>query len=534
MFDYIIVGAGSAGCVLANRLSADPECQVLLIEAGPPDSNDFIHIPAGVAAIIRSDVDWDHATCWEPQLHNRRLVLPRGKTLGGSSSTNAMVYIRGAHSDYDEWRDLGCEGWGWDEMLGYFKKAEDNARGASEYHGAGGPLRVEEGRARTPIIQTMLDAARAAGMPDNEDFNGAAQDGMGWYQVTHRDGRRGSTAACYLHPVADRANLTVETNVHATAVLFEGTRAVGVAGRRPNQEAVEFRTGGEVIVCGGTYNSPQLLMLSGIGRPEELELLQIPVVAESPGIGTNLSDHVNATVCWEINGEDSLFMAMNDDTLAEWTDDGTGPLTSNLAEAGGFIRTDPALADADVQLHFIPGALRAEGLVPGDRHGTSGLACVLKPESRGFVALVSPEPTCKPLIQHNYLEAEADRRSLIAGVQTLLEIAEQEPLRGAVAEVMQGPASGSDEDVLAYARLTVHTLYHPVGTCKMGTDELAVVDPQCRVRGTEGLRVVDASIMPTVPRGNTNAPVIAVAEKAADLILGAATATTVTAEPATA
>ena len=391
MFDYIIVGAGSAGCVLANRLSADPECQVLLIEAGPPDSNDFIHIPAGVAAIIRSDVDWDHATCWEPQLHNRRLVLPRGKTLGGSSSTNAMVYIRGAHSDYDEWRDLGCEGWGWDEMLGYFKKAEDNARGASEYHGAGGPLRVEEGRARTPIIQTMLDAARAAGMPDNEDFNGAAQDGIGWYQVTHRDGRRGSTAACYLHPVADRANLTVETNVHATAVLFEGDARRRRRGAAPGQEAVEFRAGGEVIVCGGTYNSPQLLMLSGIGRPEELELLQIPVVAESPGIGTNLSDHINATVCWEITGEDSLFMAMNDDTLAEWTDDGTGPLTSNLAEAGGFIRTDPALADARraAALHPRRCCVR-EGLAAGDRHGTSGLACVLKPESRGFVALVSP------------------------------------------------------------------------------------------------------------------------------------------------
>jgi choline dehydrogenase len=444
-----------------------------------------------------------------------------------------MVYIRGAHSDYDEWRDLGCEGWGWDEMLGYFKKAEDNVRGASEFHGAGGPLRVEEGRARTPIVAAMLDAMLAAGIPANDDFNGAQQDGAGWYQVTHRDGHRASSAACYLHPVSDRPNLTVETNLQVLNVLFEGTRAVGVTGKHLN-EVSEYRTSGEVVVCGGAYNSPHLLMLSGIGRPEELELLQIPVVAESPGIGQNLSDHINASIAWSTAREDSLFMAMNDDTLAEWSEHGTGPLTSNLAEAGGFIRTQDGIADPDVQLHFLPGMLRGEGLLPGDQHGMTTMACVLKPESRGMVALTSPEPTCKPLILHNYLDAEADRAALIAGTRRVLEIARHEPLASSIAETMQGPESDGDEDILAFLRLTAHTLYHPVGTCKMGTDELAVVDPECRVRGTEGLRVVDASIMPTVPRGNTNAPVIAVAERAADLILGAAAASTVTAEPATA
>ncbi len=526
MYDYVIVGAGSAGCVLANRLSEDPGCQVLLIEAGPEDTNDFIHMPAGVGAIGRSEVDWDFNTAWEPHLGNRRVYLPRGKVLGGSSSINAMIYIRGAQSDYDEWAASGCgEGWGWDAMLPYFKRSEDNVRGASEYHGAGGELRVQDGRARTPGVKRVLDAALASGLPANDDFNGASQLGMGWYQVTHREGNRLSCAQAFLAPVRDRPNLHVETWCQVLNVIFEGTRAVGVTAKRLS-ELMEFRASEEVIVCGGAYSSPALLTLSGLGRPEELELLQVPVVADVPGMGQNLSDHVNAAVQWNFNTEETLFMALNDDTLAQWAEQGTGPLTSNFAEAGGFIRTVAATSeDADIQLHFLGSFLLAEGTYPAENHGLGAMACVLKPESRGMVAVVAPDPTSKPMILHNYLAEEADQKSLIEGIRTVAGLADHEPLKSAIDSVAAAPADLSDEAILAYCRATANTLYHPVGTCKMGTDELAVVDPECRVRGVEGLRVVDGSILPSVPRGNTNAPIIAAAEKAADLIKSAAGAT---------
>ena len=520
MYDYVIVGAGSAGCVLAARLSEDPDTRVLLLEAGPPDTNDLIHIPAAFSALFRTEQDWDHSTVWEPQLHNRRIYLPRGKMLGGSSSLNAMIYIRGNRSDYDEWRDeFGCPGWGFDELLPYFKRAEDNERGADEFHGSGGPLSVTEGRARTPMAPLFLEAAQAYGLAANDDFNGASQDGVGWYQVTHRDGARASTAVCYLHPVMDRPNLEVRTRCHALKLLFDGSRASGAVGLDGSGEQFDVRAEREVIVSCGAYDSPKLLMLSGIGRPEELELLQIPLVAECPEIGANLQDHPQAGCVWLTDREDSLLGALNDENLARFQH-GEGPLTSNVAEVGGFLRTREGLAAPDIQLHFAAAMFVAEGLVPADAHGLACGACVLKPRSRGYVAVGSPDPTAKPIIVHNYYEDPDDLRTAIDGARAVMEIARRSPLAECISGPLFAPSSDSDADIEEHVRSTTQTLYHPVGTCRMGTDDTSVVDSQLRVRGVEGLRVVDASVMPTVPRGNTNAPTIAIAERAADLIRG--------------
>jgi choline dehydrogenase len=518
MYDYVIVGAGSAGCVLANRLSEDPKVSVLLLEAGGPDTNDLLHLPAAFPALYRSAQDWDHSTIYEPHANDRRIYLPRGKVLGGSSSTNAMIYIRGNRADYDGW---GLEGWTFDDLLPYFKRAEDNERGADEYHGSGGPLPVSEGRSRNPLSQAFLDAAGARGLAANPDFNGARQEGVGWYQLTQRRGARASAAVAYLHPVIDRPNLTVETHVHALAIVFDGERAVGVRGGRLS-EAIEFHADREVIVACGAYNSPQLLMLSGLGRPAELQQLLIDVVAEVPQVGLNLHDHPNSGLVYAIGAEVSLFGKLNEENLALFKTEGQGPLTSNIAETGGFVRTRDGLDTPDVQFHFVPGRFLSEGLVPGDGHGFSLGACVLKPKSRGYVALGSPDPTAKPLIVHNYLEHEDDVASLVAGVRMGVEICATEPLAGFATEMIEGPASDSDEDILAHARQHLMTIYHPVGSCRMGDDDGAVVDRELRVRGVERLRVVDASVMPDVPSGNTNAPTIALAERAADLIRGRA------------
>jgi choline dehydrogenase-like flavoprotein len=518
-YDYVIVGAGSAGCVLANRLSEDPDVSVLLLEAGPPDAADFIHIPAAFAALYRSQNDWDLGTGYEPGLDGRRVFLPRGKTLGGSSAVNAMIYIRGNPLDYDEWRDQGSAGWGWSDLLPYFLRSEDNVRGASEHHGAGGPLRVSDGLARTGLSQAFLDAAAARGLPANEDFNGAHQDGFGWYQLTTRDGRRGSAAACYLHPVLDRPNLTVETYLHVHRVVFEGTRAVGVEGSRLG-ELHAFRAEREVVVSAGTYLSPQILTLSGLGRPEELELLQVPLVAESPGMGLGLQDHPTVGASWACDEAVSLKDALTDENLAHWADHGGGPLSSNGVECGGFLRTRDGLPAPDVQFHMVSAIFDQEGLLPPAEHGFTLSACVLKPQSRGQVAVVSPDPTTKPFIVHNYFAEPDDLSSGLAGLRLVLDLAATEPLARYTQRGHMVPASDRDDDLAAHLRHTAQTIYHPTSTCRMGVDELAVVDPELRVRGVEGLRVVDASVMPSVPRGNTNAPVIAVAERAADLIRG--------------
>jgi choline dehydrogenase len=519
VYDYVIVGAGSAGCVLANRLTEDPEVEVLLLEAGGSDVDDLIGIPAAFSALFRTKSDWDHATAPEPHANGRRIYLPRGKTLGGSSSLNAMIYMRGNRVDYDEWQDAAGAGWGFDDLLPYYKRAEENERGENEWHGADGPLRVCEGRARSELAQAFLDSAIAAGHSANDDFNAGEQKGVGWYQVTQRDGRRESCAASYLHPVADRPNLTVETHVYVLRLLFDGTRAVGVAGTRLD-EVIEFNAAREVILCAGAYGSPQLLMLSGVGRRAELEPLQIEPVVELPGVGLNLQDHPNSGVIHAVEEPISLFEALNPDNLARLMGEGQGPLTSNVAEAGGFMRTRDDLQAPDIQFHFAPGVFQHEGLIPAQEHGFALGACVLKPQSRGYVALVSPDPTAKPLIVHNYLDHPDDRASMVAGVRACMEIAAAPPLAGYASGPINVPASDSDEDILAHVAANLQTLYHPVGTCRMGGDELAVVDSELRVRGADGLRVIDASVMPTVTRGNTNAPTIAIAERAADLVRG--------------
>jgi choline dehydrogenase-like flavoprotein len=521
MHDYVIVGAGSAGCVLAARLTEDPDVSVLLIEAGPPDTVENIHVPVAFSQLMRTQVDWDYSTGLEPHVDRRRIYLPRGRTLGGSSSINAMIYIRGNRADYDEWRDGGCEGWGYDDLLPYFKRTEDNERGASELHGAGGPLTVSEGRSRNPIMDAFLEAAAAAGHPANDDFNGEVQEGFGRYQLTQRDGKRCSAAVAYLHPAMGRPNLEVRTYTQVHRLLFENGRAVGVEAARLG-ELEQLRADREVILCGGAYNSPQVLMLSGIGDAETLTLLQIPVVLDQPGVGQNLQDHPAAGVAWAHDDERSLLSAMNEENLAEFASHGRGPLTSNIAEAGGFLRIGDGIAAPDIQYHAAPALYVDEGLSPVFEHGFGAAPCMIKPASRGVVGLLSPDPTAKPYILHNYYAEDSDMQSMVDGLRVLLDICRQEPLAPFTTRPYYVPASESDEDLRAFIRGQTFTLYHPVGTCRMGADEASVVDLEMRVRGVEGLRVVDASVMPSVTRGNTNAPVIAIAERAADLIRGVA------------
>jgi choline dehydrogenase len=517
MHDYVIVGAGSAGCVLAARLSEDPDVKVLLIEAGPPDAIETIHMPAAFSQLFRSEVDWDYSTSAEPAADRRRFYLPRGKTLGGSSSINAMVYIRGNRADYDGWRDQGCAGWGWDDLLPFFLRAEDNERGTSPLHGTGGPLTVSDDRAPNPITDAFLEACAQAGLPANEDFNGSSQDGFGRYQRTQRAGRRCSAALAYLHPAASRPNLTIETYMQAHRVIFEGGRAVGVQAARLGQMH-ELRAEREVILCGGAYNSPQLLMLSGVGSAAILGLLQIPVVQDLPGVGQNLQDHLMAGVVYAHDRPVSLFGAVNEENLAAFAQ-GHGPLTSNIAEAGGFIRTAEDLPAPDVQFHAAPALYVDEPVL---EHGFGVAPCILTPASRGMVLPISPDPTVKPYILHNYLAEEADMERLVEGMRVAIEIAGQPALAPYTTRPRYIPASDSDADLRAHIRQQATTVYHPVGTCRMGADAEAVLDTELRVRGVEGLRVVDASVMPTVPRGNTNAPTIAIAERAADLIRGRA------------
>lgn len=526
MYDYIIVGAGSAGCVLANRLSENPQIKVLLLEAGASDWNPLVHMPAGIAQLVGlKGVNWDYNTAPEPQLNHRSLWWPRGKVLGGSSSINAMCYIRGHAKDYDEWAALGCEGWDWKSVMPYFLKSEGNTRGNSTYHYGSGPLGVSDPSYLNPLTPVFLKAAEQAGYSLNEDFNGKQQQGFGLYQTTTRDGKRCSSATAYLKPVRERKNLKVITKATASRVVFENGKATGlvysVAGKGGFCEAASR----EILLCGGSINSPQLLMLSGIGPAAHLQEHGITLVADSPGVGGNLQDHLDAIVmqgCTQNITYDTTNQALAGLQFLLFKQ---GPGTSNVAESGGFWRSPLAEDDRpDIQFHFVPAQLDDHGRnkLPGS--GYSLHACFLRPKSRGRISLTSASMAHKPRIEAGYCsDSEGfDMKVMIEAVKLsriLLAQSAFDPFRGT--EVLPGTSVQTDADIESFIREKAESIYHPVGTCKMGAidDPDAVVDSHCRVKGVDGLRVIDASVMPKLIGGNTNAPTIMLAERMADLIL---------------
>jgi choline dehydrogenase len=517
LHDYIIVGAGSAGCVLAARLTQDEGADVLLIEAGGADAAPELAIPAQWLGLGGSPWDWNYSSEPEPGLDGRRMIMPRGRVLGGSSSINAMVYVRGNRLDYEEWAAVGGKSWGYDAVLPYFKRSEDNVRGASMYHGVGGPLTVSDPTYRSPLAETFVDAATASGLAANHDFNGERQEGVGLYQFTIRGGRRCSAATAFLRPALGRPNLTLLLNGLVTRVVVEGDKAVGV-------EIVENglvrseRAAREVILSAGAFGSPQLLMLSGIGPATDLSALGISVVADLAGVGAELRDHVSTYASWTTPDPVGEVAAMGPEAVAEFQASGTGPLSSNLLLPGGFVRTDGALQAPNIQFHVaaVPfGARDSNGkrtLAPG--FGVTLVPYLCKPVSMGRVTLASADPFSPPRVLNGYYTSPDDVRAGIAGLHLALEIGRSHAFDAFRLEPAYQPPATDMAALAEYLRETAGTVFHPVGTCAMGR----VVDPELRVMGIDGLRVVDASVMPTIPRGNTNAPTIMLAEKAADLI----------------
>jgi choline dehydrogenase len=521
-YDYVIVGAGSAGCVLAARLTEDENIRVALLEAGNEDTQPEIKIPAAFPALFKSSLDWDLEGEPEPGLDNRRLYLPRGRMLGGCSSINAMIYIRGNRADYDGWAAAGCDGWGYDDVLPYFKRSEDNERGGDAFHGTGGPMSVSESRSMHPLIENMLEAARQAGHEANPDFNGARQEGVGRFQLTQRDGLRWSTADAFLRPAGARPNLDVIPRAMALRILFERTRAVGVE-IASDGGVRQLRASREVILSAGAYQSPVLLMLSGIGPEDQLAPFGIEIRETLP-VGLGLQDHCMAQLNY-LTDEPSLFMAAADpENIALLETEGRGPLTSNIPEAAGFFRTRAGLDAPDIEFHFAPSMFFDEGLTAPADHGYCFGPVVIAPTSRGRVMLRAPLPDSKPRVLCNFLTTEEDRQSILAGMRMALQIASQPALKSVERGPFSVPEGDSDEELMAFIRRASQSVYHPTSSCAMGS----VVDSDLRVYGFDGLRVVDASVMPSVTRGNTNAPVIMIAERAADLIR-AGTQATVTA-----
>ena len=526
-YDYVIVGAGPAGCVLAARLSEDLAARVLLLEAGPEDKDPYIHWPAGFYRLTSSLRNtWGYRTAPLAHVDGRRMWFPQGRVLGGGGSINAQVFTRGNPRDYDEWAAEGCAGWAFADVLPYFRRFEDNERFSNAWHGTGGPIGVSDPISPHRMSKVFVRAAQEAGIPYNPDFNGERQEGCGLYQVTQRNGRRSSAAVAYLRPAMRRPNLTVRTRGMATRILLEHGRAVGVEYLEGDQRTPKTaRADAEVLVTSGAIGSPKLLLLSGIGPADELRALGIAPVQDLPGVGQNLQDHIDVYVISELGGPYSYnkHTRLHRQLWAgiQYYAFGCGPVTSNLAEAGGFWYADPGARSPDIQFHFLPGSGLEAGVTQLGEHGCTLNSAFLRPHSRGTVRLASADPLEHPLIDPNYLAEEYDRAMSIGGFRLAREIMAQPAFRPYLrAERLPGPDVRSDAEILAYARQHGKTDYHPVGTCKMGTDELAVVDPALRVRGIERLRVCDSSIMPRLVSSNTNAPTLMIGEKAADLIKG--------------